>query len=84
MCEYMIPARFWEDYVGRTGLEESGKVVKATGRSVTVLLDDAQLADLKSDAEHYADSADEYCEEYSEVVMAARATLNALRMQGVR
>lgn len=77
-----VPARFYEDHVGRD--LDSGWVVKHLSRTTRVTLDAAAYDELLSDAEHYAGEAmaDMYLDDFataSGLIRSARATVKALR-----
>lgn len=71
-----IPPAFYDDHVSRD--LPAGTETHRTRKVVTVDLDAAELAELRSDAQHYADSAEEYWQDHRGLVISARATLRAL------
>jgi hypothetical protein len=74
---YRLPARFYDDHADRGC--PAGRVTRRLARSVDVALDEAAIADLRSDAQHYADS-DEYD---APMRSAARSMLAGLTRQGL-
>ena len=72
-----VPARFYDDHVGR-GLP-AGNELKRLARTVRVELDRAAFEELLDDAKHYDASAEEMWDGSAGVVMSARATIRALR-----
>jgi hypothetical protein len=55
MVQLTPPPRFWEDHMERCGEHPGSRiVVKSTRSRVTVRLDEEAFANLKSDADHYA------------------------------
>ena len=52
MSEYKLPPTFILDHVSRDLLPEN-RIVKQTKSTVTVQLSDDEVAELRSDAEHY-------------------------------
>jgi hypothetical protein len=93
MITYRIPKRFYEDHIERCGDDPdpddpnweggypgAGVIVKTTVSHYTVELNDAQHAELLSDARHYADPymAAELGPDYFGLVSSARSTVKAL------
>jgi hypothetical protein len=82
-----LPAIFWRDHYDRCSDHEGVRViVQDNGRRVIVELDDAALADLKSDAEYYSDGVD-FCGEKaayrSLIVIASSSRAFAVRCVSV-
>lgn len=71
-----IPPAFYDDHVARD--LPAGTETHRTKKVVTVDLDAAELAELVSDAKHYADSAADFWEDHRGLVISARATLKVL------
>lgn len=78
-----VPRIFWEDHsIGRC-CSPDAVVVRETSRTVVVDLTDDDLADLRSDAEHYVDGIDFSGEReaYRSLINSARATVRAIGRQ---
>jgi hypothetical protein len=71
-----IPPAFYDDHVARD--LPAGTETHRTKKVVTVDLDADELAELVSDAKHYADSAADFWEDHRGLVISARATLKVL------
>jgi hypothetical protein len=76
-----VPPVFYADHVTRD--LPAGRVVKQTKRAVTVELTADELAELRSDAEHYAHSMADAGFEGRGLIASAKATLKALDAQKV-
>lgn len=76
--EVRVPSKFWDDHKSRD-CSPSAIIVKSTKRATVVLLDEAALDDLTSDAKYYAD---ENTADGDRMLIAmaasARATLRAI------
>jgi hypothetical protein len=73
-----VPPKFFDDHANRACL---GHAVEGfvRGGKLRVELCPADLAELASDAHHYASSVADYGPDYFGLCMSARATCNALR-----
>lgn len=79
--ELWLPYTFWEDHVIGRELP-GGAVLKQEGRRrVYVRCNEADLAELESDARHYSDAefARELGRDYAGLVASARATVRAIQ-----
>jgi len=76
----VVPSRFYYDHRDRD--LPSGKVIKeyANGK-VNVVLSHSELNDLLSDAEYYAECADQFGTEYQGLCKSAKATVKAIKEQ---
>ena len=74
-----LPPAFYADHVARD--LPAGTVVKQTKKAVTVALTPEELAELRSDASHYAHSMAEAGFEGRGLIASAKATLKALDKQ---
>jgi hypothetical protein len=74
-----LPPAFYADHVARE--LPAGLVVKQTKKAVTVALTQEELAELRSDASHYAFSMAEGGFEGRGLIASAKATLKALDKQ---
>ena len=79
-----VPVAFWDDHKKRGCVEYSPDCEQSRkGSRVTVSLDPRDLADLYSDARHYASSGvSVYGWDLAGLVSSARATVKALVQQG--
>jgi len=75
-----VPSKFYYDHRDRD--LPSGKVIKeyANGK-VKVVLSHSELNDLLSDAEYYAECADQFGTEYQGLCKSAKATVKAIQLQ---
>ncbi len=84
MRRLILPGIFWRDHYDRCSDHDGERVIiRDDGRRAVVELDDAALADLKSDAEYYADGVD-FCGEkaaYRSLIRSARATLRVIEAE---
>src|SRR5690606_38402904 len=75
-----LPPLFYDDHVARGLLP--GFVVKRLARNTRVELNRETFDDLRADAAHYVEMAEEFNETVPHVVISARATLRALDKAG--
>jgi len=71
-----LPPRFYDDHADRD--LPAGRVIGRTRKSVTVELTAAEWTELRSDADHYANSNAYGDPEFRGLIASARATLRRL------
>jgi hypothetical protein len=76
----VVPSRFYYDHKFRD--LPSGKIVQEySNGKVKVVLSQGELSDLLSDAEYYAECADQFGTEYQGLCKSAKATVKAIELQ---
>ena len=79
-----VPACFYDDHDSRD--LPTPRVISRTSRTVTVAVDDANLAELLNDAEYYADRDGPTAgdSEYAGLRSSAQATVRAIKKLTIR
>lgn len=72
-----VPAMFWTDHIDRGCTPAMSE--RQAGSSVWLVLDDAAITDLYSDAVYYLD--DEGCPDLARLARSARRTVDNIRKQ---
>lgn len=87
MAKFIVPRIFWEDHNVERCCSPDAVVLKTTSRTVHVELNNDDLEDLNSDAEHYGFGGLDFAgerEAYRSLINSARATVRALKRQNHR
>lgn len=74
-----VPPTFYLDHVSRD--LPSGQIIKITKSYVEVEVTPEELAEILSDARHYADKYNGYAADYPGLVASAKATIRAIERQ---
>ena len=79
---YRVPARFLEDHIERDLYRGDLAAIRWTRNGAIIPADADTIDELLDDAQHYAASGD-FSPECRGLIISARATVKALKQQGV-